>query len=364
MTSNPSEPLSARTALAAESDPLRLSASRAEVQEAPLPPAAPASLEPPCDRSFSAVFCVYTVQPGDTLSKIATQFGLVGGPDIANWQLLAESNRPDIVSDDDFIQAGQKLRVPLQNGIVHVVLVGDSLSQLAAGYGVDSGAVVTNAGTPAPATLTIGQELLITNPKRIPAPTVGVATLAIPSPTPEPSPAPTETPAEDEDATATPAATQANATAQASATPAARATRTPTPGRTATPAAPSRSSAGFIWPTTGPISSYFGPSHPLGIDIDLYANPNAPVVAAAAGTVTFVGGNTCCSYGLYVIIEHANGYTTLYAHLSRFAVSQGQQVSQGQLLGYGGRTGYATGNHLHFEVWQNGTIINPLSVLP
>jgi murein DD-endopeptidase MepM/ murein hydrolase activator NlpD len=122
--------------------------------------------------------------------------------------------------------------------------------------------------------------------------------------------------------------------------------------------------AGFMWPTTGPISSRFGPGHPLGIDIDLYSNANAPIVASASGTVTFAGGNTCCSYGLYVIVDHGNGYQTLYAHLSRISVSVGAKVAQGQVLGNGGRTGYATGNHLHFEVHRNGAVINPTSVLP
>jgi murein DD-endopeptidase MepM/ murein hydrolase activator NlpD len=88
------------------------------------------------------------------------------------------------------------------------------------------------------------------------------------------------------------------------------------------------------------------------------------VVAAAAGTVTFAGGNPCCSYGLYVVVDHGNGFTTLYAHLSQIAFAQGQRVTQGQLLGLGGRTGYATGNHLHFEVRLNGAVVNPLSVLP
>jgi murein DD-endopeptidase MepM/ murein hydrolase activator NlpD len=105
-------------------------------------------------------------------------------------------------------------------------------------------------------------------------------------------------------------------------------------------------------------------SHPLGIDIDLYNNPNAAIGAATSGTVTFAGGSSCCSYGLYVVVVSPDGIETLYAHLSSIAVSAGQQVSQGQLLGYGGCTGYCTGNHLHFEVIDNGVRVNPLSYLP
>jgi murein DD-endopeptidase MepM/ murein hydrolase activator NlpD len=79
--------------------------------------------------------------------------------------------------------------------------------------------------------------------------------------------------------------------------------------------------------------------------------------------VTFAGGDTCCSYGLYVIIDHGNGYSTLYGHLSQINVAAGQTVAQGQVLGLGGRTGYATGNHLHFEVRINGAPTDPLGYL-
>jgi murein DD-endopeptidase MepM/ murein hydrolase activator NlpD len=143
----------------------------------------------------------------------------------------------------------------------------------------------------------------------------------------------------------------------ATATPRRQPTATPTPR-------PPASRTGFIWPAAGPISSYFGPSHPLGIDIDFYANPNQPVRAAAAGTVTFAGGDACCSYGLYVIIDHGNGFSTLYAHFSAIAVRTGQRVSQGQVIGAGGHTGYATGDHLHFEVRRDDLVVNPLNYLP
>jgi len=123
--------------------------------------------------------------------------------------------------------------------------------------------------------------------------------------------------------------------------------------------------SGLSWPTSvRTISSYFSAGHPLGIDIDLYSTPNGPIAAAMAGTVTFAGGNTCCSYGLYVTIDHGNGLSTLYAHMSKLNVTTGQKVTKGQVLGAGGRTGYATGNHLHFEVRKDGKVVNPLSYLP
>jgi hypothetical protein len=72
--------------------------------------------------------------------------------------------------------------------------------------------------------------------------------------------------------------------------------------------------AGLTWPAFGPISSYFGPSHPLGIDIDQTAQPGSPVFAAQSGVVIFAGGDACCSYGRYVIVDGGGDVATLYAH--------------------------------------------------
>jgi murein DD-endopeptidase MepM/ murein hydrolase activator NlpD len=118
------------------------------------------------------------------------------------------------------------------------------------------------------------------------------------------------------------------------------------------------SNVGLIWPLHGVVTSEFGPRwggfHP-GIDI---AAPNgAPLHAAKAGVVilaSYYGG-----YGNFVLIDHGGGIVTGYAHQSRMAVSQGQDVSQGQVIGYEGSTGYSTGPHLHFEVRVNGTASNP-----
>ena len=87
-------------------------------------------------------------------------------------------------------------------------------------------------------------------------------------------------------------------------------------------------------------------------------------MAVMPGKVAFAGGNACCSYGYYVIVDHGNGLKTLYAHLRSISVSVGQQVSQGQTLGPSGTTGYSTGVHLHFEVHKNGTRVDPIPYLP
>jgi murein DD-endopeptidase MepM/ murein hydrolase activator NlpD len=124
------------------------------------------------------------------------------------------------------------------------------------------------------------------------------------------------------------------------------------------------SGVGLSWPIYGPISSYFDGSHPLGIDIDLFNSVGSPIGAATEGTVTFAGGDPCCSYGLYVVIMSSTGIETLYAHFSSIAIGVGSYVSPGQTIGYSGCTGYCTGTHLHFEVIDNGVRVNPLSYLP
>ncbi len=99
-----------------------------------------------------------------------------------------------------------------------------------------------------------------------------------------------------------------------------------------------------------------------GIDIDGYGQDGSPIVASAAGTVIlaeYYGG-----YGNCVIIDHGNGYTTLYGHMSGFAVSVGDSVGAGQTIGYLGSTGNSTGTHCHFEIRINGATVDPEAWFP
>ena len=115
----------------------------------------------------------------------------------------------------------------------------------------------------------------------------------------------------------------------------------------------------FIWPTSGKVSQRWSWYH-QAVDV---ANSAAPaVVASQGGSVTTAGWNRG-GYGNYVIVDHGNGFRTLYAHLSLISVSAGQKVSQGQQVGVMGSTGRSTGVHLHFEVIGAGGRINPLTVL-
>lgn len=121
----------------------------------------------------------------------------------------------------------------------------------------------------------------------------------------------------------------------------------------------------LVWPARGPISQYMGPWHPKGIDIGLGYTDDRPIFAAADGVVVFAGGERCCGYGLYVIIEHRDGFSTLYSHFDYVDVHEGQVVSRGQYIGWGGSTGLSTGPHLHFELIHGGeTYIDPIPFLP
>ncbi len=120
----------------------------------------------------------------------------------------------------------------------------------------------------------------------------------------------------------------------------------------------------FNWPADGPITSYMGPNHPGGIDIGLAQEDIAPISATAAGVVSFAGGGPDYDYGYYVTVDHGNGVSSLYAHLSKINVTKGQQLAQGDSIGLGGSTGKADGKHLHFELVANGQAFDPLKLLP
>lgn len=126
---------------------------------------------------------------------------------------------------------------------------------------------------------------------------------------------------------------------------------------------PSRGTGQFAWPTSGGyVSSGMGQrwgSFHRGIDIARPSNYN--IKASDNGVVTYAGWDG--SYGNKIVIDHKNGYKTVYAHLSNIHVSVGQTVSRGSVIGKMGSTGRSTGVHLHFEVHKNGSFINPLSVL-
>jgi murein DD-endopeptidase MepM/ murein hydrolase activator NlpD len=141
--------------------------------------------------------------------------------------------------------------------------------------------------------------------------------------------------------------------------------RPPAPGGAA-----ARAPVVLSWPLAETaLTSAYGPRHhPLDgalrmhAGVDLAARLYQPVLAAAPGEVVRVGWNG--AHGLQVEVQHAGGLRTRYSHLSRAVAVPGQAVGQGDVLGLAGRTGRATGVHLHFEVWRGEEALDPLELLP
>jgi murein DD-endopeptidase MepM/ murein hydrolase activator NlpD len=245
----------------------------------------------------------YTVQPGDTVSDIAKKFNI--SIDTIRWQ----NDLPSISS----IKPGQTLEILPITGILHKVKKGDTVYSIAKKYNTDPQAIVdfpfntfVNDETFA---LAIGQQLIVPD---------GVMPSVKPwSPT--------------------------SYIAQ----------KTPDAGTVV-------ASGQFVWPAGGTITQRYSWYHPA-IDI---ANRAAPgIVAADAGTISIAGWPDNSGYGNRVLINHGNGFTTLYAHLARIYVTPGQRVNRGDLIGQMGSTGRSTGTHLHFEIRYSGSAKNPLRYL-
>ena len=247
----------------------------------------------------------YKVENGDTLSSIAEKKGV--STDTIKWA-------NDLTSDT--IKPEQILKILPVTGVSHEVKTGDTLESVAKKYSAEQQAIVDFPFNDVPDDfkLRVGQLLIVPDgsPPELKAP-------------PKPK-------------------VQPQYLAQGPASPAFNAPF----------------GASFIWPTGGQITQYYAWYHP-GIDI---ANRAAPGVAASDGGVVVVAGwPDAQGYGNRVVVDHGNGYRSLYAHLSNIYVSVGQTVSRGQLVGQMGSTGRSTGTHLHLEIHYKGVPINPLAIL-
>lgn len=155
---------------------------------------------------------------------------------------------------------------------------------------------------------------------------------------------------------------QADALAAESARVASIAATPPPAPATASSSPTTSSSSGFVWPVGGSLVSPFGQRWGrLHSGIDIAAPAGTPIVASAAGTVAYAGSMS--GYGLIVLIQHAGGVATAYAHNSSIAVSVGQTVTQGQTIAAVGCTGHCFGDHVHFEVRIGGSPVDPMGYL-
>lgn len=125
----------------------------------------------------------------------------------------------------------------------------------------------------------------------------------------------------------------------------------------------------FVWPTRGRLSSLFGGRpdpftgrwrNHNGLDI---ANATGTLIAAAMSGRVVQVGNSPMGYGKYVLVDHGNGFQTLYAHMNTINVRKGERVNRNQKLGLMGNTGRSTGSHLHFTIYLRGVPVNPQNYL-
>jgi murein DD-endopeptidase MepM/ murein hydrolase activator NlpD len=241
----------------------------------------------------------YKVEEGDTVATISKKFGV--DEDTIRWQ--------NNLSNDK-IKVGQTLQILPVTGIAHKVAKGDTVYSIAKKYDSSAQAIVdfpfNTFSNDETFELAIGQTVIVPD---------GVK--------------PQETAVSPRIRQITPDAGSVVASGQ------------------------------FAWPTQGTITQNFAWYHP-GLDIANRAAPN--VLSAVSGKVAYAA---CIGYGYgcHVIIDHGNGYRTLYAHFQAIYVTVGQNVSRGSAIGKMGSTGRSTGTHLHFEVSKNGTKLNPLTVL-
>lgn len=242
----------------------------------------------------------YTVKSGDTLASIGKKFGI--SVDTIKWA-------NDLKSDT--IKPEQTLKIAPVTGVIHTVVSGETIYSIAKKYQIPAQNIVNF----------IFNDFADSNTFALRAGQI----LYIPDGVIEP----------EQPKYAALAPRYANAIAGV------------------------RGSSNFIWPTTGIITQYPTWYH---MAFDIASNASPPIIASDTGTVTFAG---CINwgYGCHVVIDHGNGYQTLYGHMSVISVSAGQAVNQGQQIGIMGSTGNSSGPHCHFEIRQGGVLLNPQNFL-
>ncbi len=261
----------------------------------------------------------YEVQKGDSIFGIAKKFNLK--PESVLW-----ANYDALNDDPHMIEVGLKLIIPPTDGVYYKWKEGDTIEAVAASFRVK----------PEDILLWPGNKLDITNPVIEPGQYVMIPggrrefrTWVVPS------------------IPRGPAGVNKSILG---------------PGACDTGQGGAYGSGTFIWPTPQHVLS--GNDYWDGhLAIDIAAGIGDPIYAADSGVVVYAGWISG-GYGNMVMIDHGNGYQTLYAHLSAIRVGCGASVRQGQVIGLAGSTGRSTGPHLHFEVRYMGGFVNPWYVLP
>lgn len=242
----------------------------------------------------------YTVQLGDTIQSIAATFDL--DPRTIMWA------NPAVESAPDLLRIGQQIIILPLDGVYHWVETGETLSSIAAAYGVDREVIV---GCPLNAR------------ENVNSPLKPSTALVVPG---------GEKPYESKEVTTYSGPVPASA----------------------------KGTGRFQWPVLGAITQSYWYGHRA---IDVSAQTGTAVIAADAGYISFAGW-TNVGYGQLIIVDHGNDFVSYYAHLSKIYVAVGQAVTRGQVIGAVGNTGNSTGPHLHFEVRRHTAQQNPRAYLP
>ncbi len=316
-----------------------------------------------------------TVAPGDTIYAISRRY------DVPSKVIIARNG----LEPPYTLTAGQIL--VLDPTRVHTIVKGDTLSQLAGRYGVEMRLLATANDLTPPFVIRIGQQLWIPDPFTIAAAPAGRAAEVPESVSQEPPPPiAANAPRVPRSAIVTESLAPPPGTSpfDLPAQPSVAASETsPAPVPLAEPAAPTvepevaialppaplaepaaRASARFSWPLRGRIISSFGPAgqglHNDGINI---AAPTGTPVRAADNGVVAYAGSELKGFGNLLLIKHADGWTTAYAHNGRLLVGRGDAIKQGQVIAVVGRTGNVDAPQLHFEVRKGTQAIDPMEYL-
>ncbi len=258
----------------------------------------------------------YQVKAGETISTIAKKFKI--SVETILWANNLTARSP--------IHIGDTLKIPPISGVIYTVKKGDTLGRISITYKCNASAIISfNSLSNNGASLKIGQEIMIPNgtkpviPKNVLPPPKNLVT------------------------------TKNNTTNQ------------PEKQATAQPTIETEGGQNFIWPVKiRRITQYFSFRHTA---LDIGIPIGTPVYATKAGTVIKSQCGWNGGYGCYIIIDHGNGFQSLYGHNSVLLVNAGDEVEQGQNISFSGTTGRSTGPHLHFEIRINGKHVNPLSYI-
>jgi murein DD-endopeptidase MepM/ murein hydrolase activator NlpD len=243
----------------------------------------------------------YIVKIGENINTIARDFGIT-----TNTIIWANN-----LSSSGKVQIGQTLKILPTSGVLHQVVAGETLDRIAAKYKISKEKIIEMNGLGDGALVVKGEKLIIPGGKKI---VTSVATTS----------------------------------------------KVPGQSSTSKPSGVSPSGSTMQWPTVGyRITQYYSWRH-TGLDIG--NKVGTPLYAAEDGVVEVSGWNSG-GYGYMVLIRHASGVKTRYAHASKLYVSSGQTVKRGEVIALMGSTGRSTGPHIHFEVIINGTRVNPLNYI-